>query len=143
MPLAALDRRLGEGRAVPASLALGAVCAGAVVALVDPDGGGPFPTCPTRALLGVDCPVCGTLRGMHALSRGRLVEALDHNLLLLVAVPVGLVAWWGWVRAAVGTPVPARTEPRWAIGVAIVVAAAFGVVRNLPLEGLGWLGSGA
>ena len=143
MPLAALDRRLGEARAVPASLALGAVCAGAVVALVDPDGGGPFPTCPTRALLGVDCPVCGTLRGVHALSRGRLVEALDHNLLLLVAVPVGLVAWWGWVRAAVGAPVPARTVPRWAIGVAIVVAAAFGVVRNLPLEGLGWLGSGA
>jgi hypothetical protein len=140
VPLAALDARLGEARALPATLAAGAVCAGALITLVDPEGG-PYPACPTRALLGIDCPACGTLRGLHALSRGRVTEALDHNLLLVLAVPLGLVAWWGWVRAAAGAPVEARPMPRWAIGLAIVVAVAFAIVRNLSLGGLAWLDS--
>ena len=142
MPLAALEARLGEARALPATLAAGAVCAGALIALVDPEGGA-YPACPTRALLGVDCPACGTLRGLHALSRGRVAEALDHNLLLVLAVPLGLVAWWGWVRAAAGAPVVNRPVSRWAIGLAVVVAVAFAVLRNLSLGGLDWLDSAA
>lgn len=142
MPLAALEARLGEARALPATLAAGAVCTGALVALVDPEGGA-YPACPTRALLGVDCPACGTLRGLHALSRGRLTEALDHNLLLVLAVPLGVVAWLGWVRAAAGVPVAARSVPRWAIALAVVVAIAFAVLRNLSLDGLEWLDSAA
>ena len=142
MPLAALEARLGEARALPATLAAGAVCAGALIALVDPEGGA-YPACPTRALLGVDCPACGTLRGLHALSRGRLTEALDHNLLLVLAVPLGVVAWLGWVRAAAGVPVAARSVPRWAIALAVVVAIAFAVLRNLSLDGLEWLDSAA
>ena len=142
MPLAALEARLGEARALPATLAAGAVCTGALVALVDPEGGA-YPACPTRALLGVDCPACGTLRGLHALSRGRLTEALDHNLLLVLAVPLGVAAWLGWVRAAAGVPVAARSVPRWAIALAVVVAIAFAVLRNLSLDGLEWLDSAA
>jgi hypothetical protein len=142
VPLAALEARLGEARALPATLATGAVCAGALVALVDPEGGA-YPTCPTRALLGVDCPACGTLRGLHALARGRVSEALDHNLLLLLAVPLGVVAWFGWVRAAAGAPMATRAVPRWAIALAVVVAIAFAVLRNLSLGGLEWLDSGA
>jgi hypothetical protein len=142
VPLAALEARLGEARALPATLAAGAVCAGALVALVDPEGGA-YPACPTRALLGVDCPACGTLRGLHALSRGRVGEALDHNLLLVLAVPLGLIAWFGWVRAAAGAPMTTRPVPRWALGLAIALALAFAVVRNLSLGGLEWLDSAA
>lgn len=146
MPSAALtplSRRLGPERAAAASLAVGAVCGCALLALVDPNEGGRYPTCPTRALLGIDCPACGTLRGLHALSRGQLGAALDHNLLLLVAVPFGLFVWLRWVRTALGRIVPPIALPRWALPAIVAVATVFAVVRNLPGGPLSWLDSAA
>jgi Protein of unknown function (DUF2752) len=140
---ALLSRRVGPDRAVPARLALGALCGCALIALVDPNESGRYPTCPTRALLGIDCPVCGTLRGLHSLSRGRIAEALNHNLLLLVAVPVGLVVWWRWLRRSLGRPVRAVAMPRWVVPAAVVTAAVFMVVRNLDVAPLTWLDSAA
>lgn len=143
MVVAALHRRLGPERAVPAGLAISAVCGCALLALVDPDGSDRYPTCPTRALLGIDCPACGTLRGLHALGRGRLGEALDHNVLLALAVPLAFALWWRWVRASLGRPSPAIAPPAWAVPAAVVLAATFAVLRNLPVPSLAWLGSGA
>lgn len=143
MPAAVLTRHLGPERAVPASLAIGALCGCALVALVDPANGGLYPVCPTRALLGIDCPACGTLRGLHALGRGRIVEALDHNLLLFLAVPIGALVWWYWLRAALGRPSRPIATPHWAIPALIVVAAVFAVARNLPIQSLSWLDSAA
>lgn len=143
MLTAVLSRRVGPDRALPARLAIGAVCGCALIALVDPNESGRYPTCPTRALLGVDCPVCGTLRGLHSLSRGRIAEALDHNLLLLVAVPVGIVVWWRWVRGALGRPVRSVALPAWVVPAVVVTAAAFTVLRNLHVGPLSWLDSAA
>lgn len=130
-------------RTSQASLAMGAVAGCALLALVDPAEGGRYPTCPTRALLGIDCPACGTLRGLHALTRGNVGDALDHNLLLVLAVPIGAIIWWRWVRAAMGRPTSTMAPPRWAPGVLIAVAAVFAIVRNLPIPSLAWLDSGA
>ncbi len=132
-----------SGRAGAAALAGGAVAGGALVALVDPNEPGHYPGCPTQTLLGLDCPACGVLRGVHALARGDVVGALDHNLLLLAAVPVALLCWWGWIRVAVGRPGPPTRWPTWAPLVAVVLAAAFAVARNLPVGDLAWLGSAA
>jgi hypothetical protein len=111
--------------------------------LVDPNEGGRYPTCPTKALLGIDCPACGTLRGFHALSHGRLGLALDHNVLLAVAAPLGLLMWFGWVLTALGRPPRAISLPRWAIPVVVVAAVSFTVVRNLQFGPLSWLDSAA
>lgn len=129
-------------RRTAAALAVGAVAGCALLAVVDPNEPGRYPSCPTRALLGIDCPACGTLRGVHALLHGDVGAALGHNLLLLLAVPVGLAAWWGWVRTALGQP-PRHPSgwPAWAVGAAVVMAVAFTVVRNTGLAGLGWLDS--
>lgn len=140
---AALTRRIGPERAMPASLALGAMCGCALVALVDPNDGGRYPVCPTRALLGIDCPACGTLRGLHAVSRGQLARALDHNVLLLLALPIGVAVWLQWVRSALGRPVRPVTLPGWAIPCLLVVGVAFTMLRNLPDGQLRWLGSDA
>jgi len=144
---AVVPPQLAPDRRHAASLAAGALLGCALLALVDPDESGPYPPCPTQALLGLDCPACGTLRGVHALSRGRIVEALDHNLLLLLAAPIGLLVWLGWVRAALGRPpivtLDARRVPRWTVPALALLAGAFAILRNLPLEGLAWLGSAA
>lgn len=143
VPAAVLPRRVGNERAASASLAIGALCGCALVALVDPSDTDAYPTCPTRTLLGIDCPACGTLRGLHALGRGQVGRALDHNVLLLLAVPIGLAAWWGWVRGALGRPPRPVAIPRWTIPAVVLVAAAFTVLRNLDGGALSWLGSGA
>lgn len=124
-----------------AALAVGSLGACAVLALVDPETSGRYPVCPTRAALGIDCPACGTLRGLHALSRGHLGQALDHNVLLLVAVPIGLLLWWQWVRTAVGRPARRSEIPDWVVPATVAVAAIFMIVRNLPIHGLRWLDS--
>lgn len=126
-------------RVVAASLAAGAAAACAVLAVVDPNQPGHYPACPTSALLGLDCPACGALRAVHALTHGDVVRALDHNVLLLAALPVALLTWWAWARVAAGRPAPAPRWPSWAGPTAIMVAAMFAVVRNLPIDALRWL----
>ncbi len=119
---------------------MGTLAAVAVVARVDPNQPGHYPGCPTRLLTGVDCPACGTLRGLHELSRGHFGAALDHNVLLLAAVPFGIWMWVRWTRAAVtGTPARVVVPPRWVVPVLSIVAITFTLVRNLSIPGLTWL----
>jgi hypothetical protein len=132
----------GTNRATAAGLAAGAVVGCAALALVDPGEPGRYPLCPTRALLGVDCPACGTLRGLHALLGGRPLDALGHNVLLAVAVPLGIVVWVGWLRAALGGPRQTWTVPRWALLSLAMAAGTFAVLRNVPIDPFTWLHSG-
>jgi hypothetical protein len=68
------------------------------VALVDPGVSGHYPTCPLKALTGLDCPACGGLRSVHALTHGDLIGAIDHNALVaLLLVPVCVLLWLRWV----------------------------------------------
>lgn len=133
-------RGLG-GRAVALAGALGAV---AYVGLSDPGAGrGPWPPCPSRAVLGLDCPACGGLRGTHDLLRGDVVGALDHNLLL-----PALLAVYAYAAVVAFAPLAGRTmpwlrPPRWAVVGAAVVLVSFTVLRNLPTPALEFLGSSA
>lgn len=113
------------------------------VALVDPDGGGPYPPCPSRGLFGIDCPGCGGLRGTNALLHGRVGEALDHNLLLLPTLAVLAVMLGFWLLPLVGRPARPFNPPRWVVAVGVVVAVAFTVARNVPVGALEFLASDA
>lgn len=118
-----------------------AVAAGLTVALNDPSRSAIFPPCPSRTLLGLDCPACGGLRGTHDLLGGRVGEALGHNLLLpglLLAMAAGLVLW---LVPLIGRPAPPWRVPRWVTGAAIAVITAFTVARNLPVDALSFLAS--
>ena len=93
-------------------------------------------------LLGIDCPACGGLRGTHDLLHGDVVGALDHNLLLPL-----LLALYAATAAVVASPRPGgRVRPATPAAVGAVagavVLAAFTVLRNLPVAGLEFLGSG-
>lgn len=137
VPLTVAQRR---GRIVGFAATIAAT---ATVALVDPGRSTVFPPCPSRTLLGLDCPACGGLHGTHDLLHGRVGEALDHNLLLpglLLALGMALV-WW--MVPLTGRPTPVWRVPRWLTATAIAVVVAFTVARNLPVDALTFLASDA
>jgi hypothetical protein len=122
----------GQGRVGRALTLAGFTAFTGYVYLLDPDKGGAYPLCPSRVLLGLDCPACGGLRGTNALLHGRVREALDHNLLLpllLGAVAVGLGSW---MLPLIGRPERHLRVPRWLVVTLGAVVVAFTVARNLP-----------
>lgn len=136
---AGAGRRGLVGRGLALAATAGAV---AYVALSDPGAGrGPWPPCPSRAVLGLDCPACGGLRGTHDLLRGDVVGALDHNLLLPALLAVYAYAAVVAFAPLVGRTVPWLRPPRWAVAGAVVVLVTFSVLRNLPAPPLQFLGS--
>lgn len=122
----------------PLATGLAVLAAAGYVALVDPGEPGHYPTCPLKALTGLSCPGCGTLRAVHALAHGDLAGAVAHNVLAVVALPVLVAAWVAWTRRAVTGRPRTWVVPVWAIRVLIAVLAAFFVARNWP--GVTWLG---
>ncbi len=117
----------------------------AYVAIADPNQSSTiYPQCPFRALTGLDCPGCGITRAVRSLVTGHPLQAMDHNLLFVVALVLGAV-WFGWSELARWRGVP---PPRWSIGpramIGIGVAiGVFWVARNLPWGPLHWLDSGS
>lgn len=46
-----------------------------------------MPKCPTKMLLGINCPGCGFQRAAHAFVHGHIKEAIGYNLFFVVAFP--------------------------------------------------------
>jgi hypothetical protein len=113
------------------------VGATAMLAQRDPNVAGSYPLCPTRALLGLDCPGCGGLRCVNALAHGDLYAAMDHNLLAVILIPFAMLwivnllitRWRGATKEV--TPHTIKTQ-RIIFATVTVLAIAFTVARNLP-----------
>jgi hypothetical protein len=122
-------------RSLAAPLAVAAAAAGgcAVIWLANPTvPGGLLPVCPTKALLGIDCPGCGSLRMIYSLLHLDLGAALRFNALGMVAVLLLLWAYGGWVYGTVaGRKVRSWQHLRWSAPVALVLTVAWFIVRNL------------
>ena len=116
-----------------------------VIAAVDPNDGH-YPACPTQALLGVDCPGCGGLRSAHALVRGDIATAADHNIAALIVIPLAVAAYLWWLRRTWRGWSPdlsmAQFRRRNRILLAGVLALiGFGIARNfIPYLGSGLVG---
>lgn len=112
--------------------ALAAGCA--AIAVWDPGDGGTA-VCWSKAVFGIDCPLCGGLRATNALLRGDWLAAADHNVLVAIGLPIAAVLWLMWlVRSIQDKPFDLPRMPRtgWiAIGVFLL---AFTVVRNLNVD---------
>ena len=70
-----------------AAAALAALPCLATLFTFNPADSSVFPPCPFRALTGFHCPGCGTLRGLHQLLHGHLLEAFSFNPLMVLFLP--------------------------------------------------------
>lgn len=83
------------------------VAAIVVLYCFDPMQASFYPRCPSKLLTGCDCPGCGTLRALHALSHGDISAAWHFNAALFFALPAAVVFFIGdrpraprWASAA-------------------------------------------
>ena len=108
----------------------------AVIWAADPTTpGGPLPVCPTKMLLGLDCPGCGSLRMIYSVLHADLAAAAAFNALGLVASVLLLWAYlaWGYGRL-VGRSIWSWQRYRWSAPASLVLVSAWFVVRNIPVE---------
>lgn len=98
--------------------------------LVDPARGG-YPTCPFRALTGLQCPGCGSTRALHQLLHGHPLVAFELNPLIVVAIPLLAFFLVLFTRSALSE------KSSWTISIPskygwlmLVVILGFWIVRN-------------
>ncbi|OFB43988.1 hypothetical protein Manayef4_10215 [Frankia sp. CgMI4] len=111
------------------------------VYLVDPAQPGHYPMCPFRWATSLDCPGCGTLRGLHQLLHGHLAAAADYNVYFVIAAPMLVFGWIVAVARAAGWRHPLPRVPARLLPAVPILIIAFWVLRNLPLPGCRWLAS--
>jgi hypothetical protein len=117
--------------AAPAAVLAVTAAAVGVVAVVDPNEPGHYPTCPFLRLTGWFCPGCGSLRAVHALAHGDVGEALARNPLTVACVPLLVTLFALWTRRRLtGRPRTWAAPAAW-INALFVVVIAFWVLRNL------------
>lgn len=97
---------------------LGTVLAAAALALFDPATTWWMPPCPFHALTGWLCPLCGSLRAVHALLRGTPLIALAFNPLTIGGLAACAIA-------------RERTIAFCFSARGLTLLAAFGLLRNL------------
>jgi hypothetical protein len=93
-----------------------------------------YPSCPFHSLTGLNCPGCGTLRGLHQLTHGHLITALNHNALMVLALPFLGYTFVSYALLALrghGLPKP-FLKPIYIQSLFWVVMA-FWVLRNIPV----------
>ena len=111
-----------------------AVCACAAIWVGDPTTPGGFlPLCPTKALLGVDCPGCGSLRMIYSLLRRRRGRSeVQRSGVVALGFLVVAYATWTYGRV-VGRQIVGWQHHRWAAAVTLVLVSTWFVVRNIPV----------
>jgi hypothetical protein len=109
---------------------IGGVVLGLVTVLtgvLDPSRPGTYPPCPFRAVTGLACPGCGSLRALHDLAHGHFLAALGHNAVFVTVLGVVTVLAG---RALAGRP---AVRPRlWAAPAAAALLLVWTVARNVP-----------
>jgi hypothetical protein len=117
------------------SLALLALvcCVVAVLYLFSPHDSGLYAVCPFKALTGLHCPGCGTLRGLHELTHGHPVAAFGLNPLMVLSLPFIAFSIIKYIVAGIiGWPEPKIFIPSPFIWSLLAVIVLFWVLRNLP-----------
>jgi Protein of unknown function (DUF2752) len=94
---------------------------------------GPLPVCPTKALLGIDCPGCGSMRMLYSLMHGNLSAAVRFNALGVAALALLAWAYLAWTYGRItGRRIPSWQHHRWSAVLTLALVSVWFVVRNIP-----------
>jgi hypothetical protein len=104
-----------------------------ILHLYSPYDAGIYAACPFKALTDLNCPGCGTLRGLHELTFGHFGTAFDLNPLMVLSLPFIAFSIIKYIVAGI----LGRAERRifipsafiWALLGVIIL---FWILRNLP-----------
>ncbi len=122
-----------RGGLQPLGLATIAAAGCTYIALVNPNRSSAYPQCPLHALTGYDCPGCGLTRSVYALMHGDIGRAIDHNLLVVLLLPLAIFGFVRWTAGRLGyRPPNLPTWRPWMSVIAGIVVFGFFILRNLP-----------
>jgi hypothetical protein len=118
-----------------------AVAGSTMIYLVDPAQPGHYPLCPFKWATGLDCPGCGSMRGLHQLLHGHVGAAANYNILFVIAAPWLVAGWFVAVLRLLGVGVRTPKMPSLLNRAIPVVVIAFWIIRNTPGPVGHWLHS--
>jgi hypothetical protein len=101
---------------------------------------GVVPGCPIKALIGIDCPACGSVRCVEALVNGRVGTALDQNLLTTSLLASGVFFLILWL--VIGPALWEKLDLQRLLQLVAVATLVFWVSRLAPWAVGEWLSSG-
>jgi hypothetical protein len=92
-----------------------------------------IPKCPTKLLLGIDCPGCGCQRAIHAFLHGDVRAAIHYNPFIVFALPYALTALgYRQIRKeSLRNRIGAIVESKFMTRTYIVVFFCWFVIRNI------------
>jgi hypothetical protein len=92
-----------------------------------------IPKCPTKLLLGIDCPGCGCQRAIHAFLHGDVRAAIHYNPFIVFALPYALMALgYRHIRKeSLRNRIGAIVESKFMTRTYIVVFFCWFVIRNI------------
>ncbi|MBD0370575.1 MAG: DUF2752 domain-containing protein [Pyrinomonadaceae bacterium] len=97
-------------------------------------GEGFYISCPFHSLTGLNCPGCGTTRGLHQLTHGHILTALNYNALMVLSLPVMAYAFVSYALvAARGRGLPKPFVKAVYIRALFWAVIAFWILRNIPV----------
>jgi hypothetical protein len=105
-----------------AILTVSALAAAILIYRTDPAHGHIFPPCPLRALTGLYCPGCGSLRALHQLLHGNLHCALALNPLMVISIPFLIL----FILR------PKTSQKKWLPATVLIILITYTLLRNIP-----------
>lgn len=100
------------------------ICIGGMLVLFffNPAHSSLFPPCPVKWLTGLNCPGCGSLRALHQLFHGNILNAFKLNPLLIIMLPfIGILLLK-----------PSLAYRQWVPWTIFVLFIFFCIIRNMP-----------
>ena len=110
------------------------ILAAIILYYFNPAGSQLYPPSPFRALTGLYCPGCGSLRAIHQLLHGHLLAAIDLNPLMVLAAPYLIYSFISYTSPVIlERKIPQVYVKPALIWLFLKVVLAYWVLRNIPL----------
>ncbi|MCS4490485.1 DUF2752 domain-containing protein [Corynebacterium sp. ES2794-CONJ1] len=102
-----------EERPLGPLLVLGAGVMGCIALVVIDPTAPRAPLCPSKALFGFNCPICGSTRMLYYVLHLDIAKALAMNAYGLVVLVLAAWAWLYWLAKTFALRIPTWTSQRW------------------------------